>query len=83
MLRQGSFRPWFTDEARNVLGYVRSSGQNKMGLIINNSPNSYQLELSPFRSDTDVLTDLLTGVTIRSGNRLLVEVAPFGCLMLQ
>ncbi|MHA6533267.1 alpha amylase N-terminal ig-like domain-containing protein [Paenibacillus sp. BAC0078] len=83
VLRQGSFRPWFTDEARNVLGYVRSSGQDKMGLIINNSPNSYQLELSPFRLDTDVLTDLLTGVTIGSGNRVLVEVAPFGCLMLQ
>lgn len=82
VLRKGSFRPWFTDEARNVLGYLRSSGQEKMGLIINNSPNSYQLELCRYRSDKNVLTDLLSGMTIRNSYRLIVEVEPFGCLML-
>ncbi|MNO12155.1 Neopullulanase 2 [compost metagenome] len=83
VLRKGAFRPWFTDEARNVLGYLRCSGQDKMGLIINNSPNRYQLELSSFRSDTNILTDLLTGTTFPSAERLLVEIEPFGCLMLR
>lgn len=82
VLRTGSFRPWFTDEVRNVLGYVRSSGQEKIGLIINNSPNTYQLELSPFCSDKNVLTNLLSGATHTNTDRILVQIEPFGCLML-
>ncbi|MNC70546.1 hypothetical protein D3C75_1213700 [compost metagenome] len=53
-----------------------------MGLLINNSPNRYQLELSRFRSDANVLTDLLTGATFPGTERFLVEIEPFGCLML-
>lgn len=82
VLRRGVFRPWFTDEARNVLGYIRRSNDESIGLIINNSPNAYQLELSNFRSCSNVLVDLLTGRNIRSEGRILVEVEPFGCLML-
>ncbi|OKP70622.1 alpha-glycosidase [Paenibacillus sp. P3E] len=82
VLRKGSFRPWFTDETRNVLGYVRSSGQEKIGLVINNSPNRYHLEVDRFRSGTPELTDLLTGTTICNNDRLVVELEPFGCLML-
>lgn len=40
VLRRGAFRPWFTDETRGILGYVRRSGQDRMGLIINNSPTA-------------------------------------------
>ncbi|MBW4080920.1 alpha amylase N-terminal ig-like domain-containing protein [Paenibacillus sp. S150] len=82
VLRTGAFRLWFTDEARNVLGYIRRSGQDSMGLVINNSPNSYQLEPDSFRPDLHELTDLLTGATVRSAERLFVDVEPFGCLML-
>lgn len=82
VLRKGGFRPWFTDEARNVLGYVRRSEQDKIGLIINNSPNRYQLELSNYRSEKNVLTDLLSGLTIRAAKLIPVEIEPFGCLML-
>ncbi|MEK4004548.1 alpha amylase N-terminal ig-like domain-containing protein [Paenibacillus sp. FSL H3-0333] len=83
VLRRGAFRPWFTDETRGILGYVRRSGQDRMGLIINNSPNRYHLELPAYRSDTKVLTELLSGLTLRSSSKLLVEIEPFGCLMLQ
>ncbi|MCL6603881.1 MAG: alpha-glycosidase [Paenibacillus sp.] len=82
VLRKGSFCPWFTDEARNVLGYVRQNGPEKMGLIINNSPNSYQLELSPYCTDKNVLTDLLTGLYFENTDKLFVQIEPFGCLML-
>ncbi|MDQ0193818.1 alpha amylase N-terminal ig-like domain-containing protein [Paenibacillus wynnii] len=82
VLRKGSFHPWFTDEARNVLGYVRKSGLHNMGLIINNSPNSYQLELSPYHSNKSVLTDLLSGSTFKNTDRLYLQIDPFGCLML-
>ncbi|MNY68868.1 hypothetical protein D3C86_2067030 [compost metagenome] len=51
-------------------------------MIINNSPNAYQLELCSIRSDKKVLTDLLSGVTIRNTGRILAEIEPFGCLLL-
>ncbi|MBT2291892.1 alpha amylase N-terminal ig-like domain-containing protein [Paenibacillus albidus] len=82
VLQKGSFRPWFTDEHRNVLGYLRRNEQDKMGLILNNSPNPYHLELCRYRTDKNVLTDLLSGMTIRNTDRLIVEIEPFGCLML-
>ncbi|UQZ33335.1 alpha-glycosidase [Paenibacillus sp. PK3_47] len=81
-LQKGSFRPWFTDEVRGVVGYVRRFEQNKTGMIINNSPNHYQLQLHTFCPGKNVLTDLLTGLTIRNTGRILVEIEPFGCLML-
>ncbi|WP_151737175.1 alpha amylase N-terminal ig-like domain-containing protein [Paenibacillus tengchongensis] len=83
VLRTGSFRPWFTDEARGVIGYVRRSEQERVGLVINNSPNTYQIAVDSFRSDTNAVTDLLSGVTLRNSGRMLVEVEPFGCLMLR
>lgn len=82
ILRRGTFRPWFTDEVRNVLGYIRGVGQEKIGLIINNSPNAFELELSAYRSDKNVLTDLLSGATFKNTNKLTVSIEPFGCLML-
>jgi glycosidase len=82
ILRKGTFRPWFTDEVRNVLGYTRGVGQEKAGLIINNSPNAYELELSAYRSDKNLLTDLLSGATFKNTNKLIVSIEPFGCLML-
>ncbi|NQX45651.1 alpha amylase N-terminal ig-like domain-containing protein [Paenibacillus tritici] len=82
VLRKGGFRPWFTDETRNVLGYIRRSEQDRMGLIINNSPNRYHLELPNYRCDKNLLTDLLSGLNIRSSTRILVEIEPFGCMML-
>ncbi|KTD84900.1 glycoside hydrolase family 13 protein [Paenibacillus etheri] len=82
ILRKGTFRPWFTDEVRNVLGYTRGVGQEKIGLIINNSPNAYELELNAYRSDKNVLTDLLLGATFKNTNKLIVSIEPFGCLML-
>ncbi|WP_313639429.1 alpha amylase N-terminal ig-like domain-containing protein [Paenibacillus sp.] len=82
ILRKGTFRPWFTDELRNVLGYMRSVGQEKIGLIINNSPNTYEFELNAYRSDKNVLTDLLSGATFKNTNKLIVSIEPFGCLML-
>jgi cyclomaltodextrinase / maltogenic alpha-amylase / neopullulanase len=82
ILQKGSFRPWFTDEVRGVLGFVRRWEQDKIGVIINNSPNAYQLELCSLRSDKNVLTDLLSGATIRNSGRILVEIEPFGCLLL-
>ncbi|CAH1058274.1 alpha amylase N-terminal ig-like domain-containing protein [Paenibacillus pseudetheri] len=82
ILRKGKFRPWFTDEVRNAFGYTRGMGQEKIGLIINNSPNVYELELDAYRSDKDLLTDLLSGATFKSTNKLIVSIEPFGCLML-
>jgi glycosidase len=82
ILRKGTFRPWFTDEVRNVLGYTRGVGQEKIGLIINNSPNPYELELSAYRSDKNMLTDLLSGATFKNTNKLIASIEPFGCLML-
>lgn len=82
ILRRGTFRPWFSDEVRNVLGYIRGVGQEKIGLIINNSPNAFELELSAYRSDKNVLTDLLSGATFKNINKLTVSIEPFGCLML-
>lgn len=82
VLRKGSFRPWFTDEVRNVFGYIRGVEHEKIGLIINNSPNPYQLELSPYRADKNELTDLLSGATFKNNNKLTVSIEPFGCLML-
>ncbi|ASA24012.1 alpha amylase N-terminal ig-like domain-containing protein [Paenibacillus donghaensis] len=81
-LHSGSFRPWFTDEVRNAFGYVRQHGRDKIALVVNNSPNRYSLELNQFRADRNVLTDLLSGLTIRNTSRLIVEIEPFGCLML-
>jgi cyclomaltodextrinase / maltogenic alpha-amylase / neopullulanase len=81
-LKKGAFCPWFTDETRNILGYIRHLGQDKMGLIINNSPNTYQLEVPAYASHKNVLTDLITGTAIRNTDRLIVEIEPFGCLML-
>jgi len=82
ILRKGAFRPWFTDEVRNVLGYTRGVGHEKIGLIINNSPNAYEFELNAYRSDKNVLTDLLSGATFKNTNMLIVSIEPFGCLML-
>lgn len=82
LLQKGSFRPWFTDEVRGVLGFVRRCEQDEIGVIINNSPNAYQLELCSFSSDKNVLTDLLSGLTIQNKDRLLLEIEPFGCLLL-
>ncbi|OME58616.1 glycoside hydrolase family 13 protein [Paenibacillus odorifer] len=82
VLRKGSFRPWFTDEVRNVLGYIRGVEHEKIGLIINNSPNPYLLELSPYRADKNELTDLLSGAIFKNNNKLTVSIEPFGCLML-
>lgn len=82
VLRKGAFCPWFVDEARNVIGYVRRTDQDKMGLIINNSPNRYQLELSRYCTNKNVLTDLLSGKSTRNTDGLIVEIAPFGCMML-
>ncbi|MNV88803.1 hypothetical protein D3C71_1830410 [compost metagenome] len=56
--------------------------QEKIGLIINNSPNAYELELNVYRSDKNLLTDLLSGATFKNNNKLLVSIEPFGCLML-
>lgn len=82
ILRKGAFRPWFTDEVRNVLGYTRGVGHEKIGLIINNSPNAYEFELNAYRSDKNVLTDLLSGATFKNANKLIVSIESFGCLML-
>jgi glycosidase len=82
ILRKGKFRPWFTDEVRNVFSYTRGMGQEKIGLIINNSPNAYELELNVYRSDKNLLTDLLSGDTFENNNKLIVSIEPFGCLML-
>lgn len=82
ILRKGSFRPWFMDEVRNVLGYVRCSGDDKIGLILNNSPNRYQLELSPYRTDKSELTDLLSEMNYKNTDRMIVQIEAFGCLML-
>jgi hypothetical protein len=67
---------------RGVLGFVRRCEQDEIGVIINNSPNAYQLELCSFSSDKNVLTDLLSGLTIQNKDRLLLEIEPFGCLLL-
>ncbi|MNI58944.1 Neopullulanase 2 [compost metagenome] len=82
ILQKGSFRPWFTDEVRGVLGFERRYKQDKIGVIINNSPNAYHLELCSIHSGKSVLTDLLSGVTIRNAGRILVHIEPFGCLLL-
>ncbi|MFD5022451.1 alpha amylase N-terminal ig-like domain-containing protein [Paenibacillus sp. NPDC058367] len=82
ILRKGKFRPWFTDEVRNVFGYTRGIDQEKIGLIINNSPNAYELELNVYRSDKNLLTDLQSGATFKNNNKLIVSIEPFGCLML-
>lgn len=82
ILRKGKFRPWFTDEVRNVFSYTRGMDQEKIGLIINNSPNAYELELNVYRSDKNLLTDLLSGATFKNNNKLIVSIEPFGCLML-
>lgn len=83
-LRTGIFRPWFTDEARNIVGYIRGVDEEKIGLIINNSPNAYQLELSSYISAKHELTDLLSGTNYNiTSNKLFVSIEPFGCLMLK
>ncbi|MDH6372357.1 cyclomaltodextrinase [Paenibacillus sp. PastF-3] len=82
ILRKGKLRPWFTDEVRNVFGYIRGTGQEKIGLIINNSPNAYELELNAYRSDKNLLTDLMSGATFKNNNKLILSIEPFGCLML-
>ncbi|MDF9842787.1 MULTISPECIES: alpha amylase N-terminal ig-like domain-containing protein [unclassified Paenibacillus] len=82
ILQKGAFRPWFTDEVRGVLGFVRRWEQDKVAVLINNSPNAYQLELNSFRSDKKVLTELLSGLTIRNTGKMLVELEPFGCMLL-
>lgn len=81
-LRTGRFRPWFTDEARNVLGYIRIQDQEKLGLIINNSPNAYRLKLSLYCSDQTELTDVLSGVVYSNTTKLEISLEPFGCVML-
>ncbi|MNE86822.1 hypothetical protein D3C80_1839550 [compost metagenome] len=82
ILQKGAFRPWFTDEVRGVLGFVRRWEQDKIAVLINNSPNAYQLELNSIRSDKKVLTELLSGLTIRNAGKILVELEPFGCMLL-
>ncbi|WP_342562884.1 glycoside hydrolase family 13 protein [Paenibacillus sp. FSL R7-0345] len=82
ILQNGAFRPWFTDEVRGVLGFVRRLEQDKIAVLINNSPNAYQLELNSIRSDKIVLTDLISGLTIRNAGKMIVELEPFGCMLL-
>lgn len=82
ILQKGAFRPWFTDEARSVIGYMRRWEQDKIAVLINHSPNAYQLELSSIRSDKNVLTELLSGLTIRNNEKIVVELEPFGCMLL-
>ncbi|WP_042199760.1 glycoside hydrolase family 13 protein [Paenibacillus camerounensis] len=82
ILQKGAFRPWFTDEPRSVMGYMRRWEQDKIAVLINNSPNTYQLELSSVRTDKKVLTELLSGLTIRNSGKILVELEPFGCMLL-
>ncbi|MFX3633567.1 MAG: alpha amylase N-terminal ig-like domain-containing protein [Candidatus Pristimantibacillus sp.] len=81
-LRRGSFRFWFADEARNVLGYLRQDGEEIMGLLINLSPNSYTLELETYRNDKESLVDLLSGRVFPNAEKLKVTVDEYGCCML-
>ncbi|MNP32600.1 Neopullulanase 2 [compost metagenome] len=83
VLREGIFRPWFTDETGNVVAYFRRSGKEIMGLIINNSPNHVQLHVDRYQAESKVLTDLITGHTILNSEKIHVEIDPFACMMLQ
>ncbi|SEU20184.1 glycoside hydrolase family 13 protein [Paenibacillus sp. NFR01] len=83
MLRgKGAFQPWIVDEARNVVGYFRGRGSDKAGVILNLSPNHYQLELDGSSFGKNVLTDVLTGRTLHCSKKMVAELEPFGGLLL-
>lgn len=82
-LTGGRFRVWFTDEPRNVIGYVRQSGQERVGLLINNSPNAYTLDVSPFSETGQPMTEVLSNRRIEGGENLRISIGPFECLILE
>ncbi len=44
-LREGGFQMWFVEEADNALGYVRVLPDQRIGIVLNNSPNERTLKL--------------------------------------
>ncbi|WP_379136551.1 glycoside hydrolase family 13 protein [Paenibacillus sp. sgz500958] len=82
-LTEGTYRNWFMDEPRNLLGYTRRSGRDVVGMVINNSPNRYELELPAFRQDKANLIEVLSGEAVIGGGAIRITIEPFGCLMLE
>lgn len=82
-LTGGSFHVWFTDEARNLLGYLRRSEEGDIAMVINNSPGRYLLELPSFRQDGANLVERLSGKAVIGGGKIRIAIEPFGCLMLE
>ncbi|WP_256760021.1 glycoside hydrolase family 13 protein [Cohnella sp. WQ 127256] len=44
-LRSGEFKLWFVQEAHNMFGFIRFNSAQRIGIILNNSPNVQELHV--------------------------------------
>lgn len=87
-LTRGSFRLWFADEARNALGFVRASGDDRFAVVINNAQQPFELQAAlPFEAAPGLALAASApgGATYRRGEGADggLVVGPYGCAMLR
>jgi len=84
-LSRGTFRTWFTDEARTAFGFVRSYANEHIAVIVNNAQQQLTLETKlPCEFAGVVITDALQGGVYRvsEAGGITIRVGAFGCAIL-
>ncbi|MNI02063.1 Neopullulanase 2 [compost metagenome] len=85
-LIHGSFRIWFVDDAHNAFGFIRDYKEERVAVIINQSPRRVEFELPmPWAAEGGQWIDALQGVEVGSDEQeghLRVSLEAFGCSIL-
>lgn len=65
VLRTGAYEPWFTDDDREVFGFLRGRDQDKVAILLNASADPQPVELAaPFPEGAQVV-DLLAAAPVQ------------------
>lgn len=83
-LRRGGFVTWLEDELRNTYGYLRCYEDETVAILINNGPVSQTAQVNiSWKQDGETVTELFTGRSFAAADSNLIELAPYGFVMLR
>lgn len=78
-LRNGEFHLWTAEQSYNVIGYIRRNSMERLGVLINNSPNTNGIKLDVPEELGALRVKMVFGTNDISllGNRLSCQPAPY------
>jgi glycosidase len=77
-LQNGSFKPLIIDEAKNIYCFSRTNYNNRVDILINNSPVKRSIDLKKEKINKEVLKDKLTDDTYdHIANIFTIELEPY------